>query len=297
MVLPPYRPRVPSKIEFRKRDIRIMAAKIRRSPTTLAGLIIVIAVLFVTAFGQYLAPYPEDYYAIHPEKTFLPPCSAHPFGTDELGRDVLSRVILGAKVSVVVGVSVVILSVLIGTPVGLLAGYCGGKFETVIMRITDIFLSIPSIVLALAICAMLAPTLENAVLALTVGWWAWYSRLGYSLAVTLKNNDYILALKGMGASSWYIIFKEMMPNVIPILAVKATLDIGYAILAEAILGFLGFGVKPPTPEWGTMLSQARIHMPDVWWMATFPGIAIFITVMGFNLLGDGLRDVLDVTEQ
>lgn len=293
---PFWRPRLPKEMKFRKRDIRVMATKVKRSPTTLVGLIAVAAVLFVAAFGEYIAPYPEDYSAIHPEKTFLPPCPAHPLGTDELGRDVLSRVILGAKVSVVVGVSVVLLSVLIGTPVGLLAGYRGGRIEAVIMRVTDVFLSIPSIVLALAISAMLAPTLENAVLALTVGWWAWYSRLGYSLAVTLKNNDYILALKGMGASSWYIVFKEMLPNVVPILAVKATLDVGYAILAEAILGFLGFGVKPPTPEWGTMLSQARIHMPDKWWMVTFPGCAIFVTVMGFNLLGDGLRDVLDVTE-
>jgi len=288
---------VPPQITFRKRDLRIMLIKIRRSPTTLVGLVIVLGVIFVTAFGQYIAPYPQDYSAIHPESTFLPPSFSHLFGTDELGRDIFSRVILGAKVSVVVGISVVLLSVLIGTPIGLLAGYIGGKVETLVMRITDIFLSIPSIVLALAVSAILAPTLENAVLALTIGWWAWYSRLGYSLAVTLKNNDYILALRGMGASSWYIIIKEMMPNVIPILAVKATLDIGYAILAEAILGFLGFGVKPPTPEWGTMLSQARIHMPDKWWMVTFPGIAIFITVMGFNLLGDGLRDVLDVTEQ
>jgi len=292
-----FRLRVPPQIEFRKRDVYVMALKIRRSPTTLLGLIMVAGVIFITAFGEFIAPYPQDYSAIHTEITFLPPCPEHIFGTDELGRDVFSRVILGAKVSVVVGISVVLLSVIIGTPIGLLAGYIGGKIETIVMRITDIFLSIPSIVLALAVSAILAPTLENAVLALTIGWWAWYSRLGYSLAVTLKNNDYILALKGMGASSWYIIIKEMMPNVIPILAVKATLDIGYAILAEAILGFLGFGVKPPTPEWGTMLSQARVHMPDKWWMVTFPGIAIFITVMGFNLLGDGLRDVLDVTEQ
>ncbi len=292
-----FRLKVPPQIEFRKRDMYVMALKIRRSPTTLLGLIMVAGVIFITAFGDFMAPYPQDYSAIHPQITFLPPCPEHIFGTDELGRDVFSRVILGAKVSVVVGISVVLLSVIIGTPIGLLAGYIGGKIETIIMRITDIFLSIPSIVLALAVSAILAPTLENAVLALTIGWWAWYSRLGYSLAVTLKNNDYILALKGMGASSWYIIVKEMMPNVIPILAVKATLDVGYAILAEAILGFLGFGVKPPTPEWGTMLSQARVHMPDKWWMVTFPGIAIFITVMGFNLLGDGLRDVLDVTEQ
>jgi len=292
-----FRLKVPPQIEFRKRDMYVMVLKIRRSPTTLLGLIMVAGVIFITAFGDFMAPYPQDYSAIHPQITFLPPCPEHIFGTDELGRDVFSRVILGAKVSVVVGISVVLLSVIIGTPIGLLAGYIGGKIETIIMRITDIFLSIPSIVLALAVSAILAPTLENAVLALTIGWWAWYSRLGYSLAVTLKNNDYILALKGMGASSWYIIVKEMMPNVIPILAVKATLDVGYAILAEAILGFLGFGVKPPTPEWGTMLSQARVHMPDKWWMVTFPGIAIFITVMGFNLLGDGLRDVLDVTEQ
>ncbi len=282
--------------EARIRDLKIMLRKIKRSPTTIAGLIMVLIVIFVTAFGEYIAPYPEDAYKIHPERVFRPPSWEHLFGTDEVGRDVLSRVILGAKVSVTIGLGVVLLSILIGVPLGLIAGYVGGWVEVIIMRITDIFLSIPTIILALAISAMVAPTLENAMFALTIGWWPWYSRLAYGLAKSIKNNDYVLVAKSFGAGPMYIVFREILPNILPILAVKATLDIGYAILAEAILGFLGFGVRPPTPEWGTMLSQGKIHMPEKWWLVTFPGAAIFFTVMAFNLLGDGLRDVLDVSE-
>ncbi|OYT56567.1 MAG: D-ala-D-ala transporter subunit [Desulfurococcales archaeon ex4484_217_2] len=276
--------------------LRLTLYKIRHSPTTMVGIAIVMIFVILALFGEYIAPYPEDAYTIHIERKFIPPSPEHPFGTDAVGRDILSRVILATRVSLSIGVGVVILAVLIGFPLGLLVGYIGGPLEALVMRLTDIFLSIPSVVLAMAIAAMVEPTLQNAMFALVIGWWPWYTRLGFGLASTLKNEDYVLAAKSFGAGWKHIVFREILPNAIPILAVKASLDIGYAILAEALLGFIGFGVRPPTPEWGTMLSEARIYLPDIWWYATFPGLAIFLAVMGFNLLGDGLRDILDVRE-
>jgi len=276
--------------------LKLALYKIKHSPTTMAGIAIVAIFVILALFGEYIAPYPEDAYSIHIERKFLPPSLDHLFGTDAVGRDIFSRVILATRVSLGIGVGVVILSVLIGFPLGLLVGYVGGIWEAIVMRLTDIFLSIPSVVLAMAIAAMVQPTLENAMFALVIGWWPWYARLGFGLASTLKNEDYVLAAKSFGAGWEHIVFREILPNAIPILAVKASLDVGYAILAEALLGFIGFGVRPPTPEWGTMLSEARIYLPDIWWYATFPGLAIFLAVMGFNLLGDGLRDILDVRE-
>ncbi|MCE4613165.1 MAG: ABC transporter permease [Desulfurococcales archaeon] len=287
----------PHRASERRLRLKRLLYNLRRSPTTIAGLAIVLAFASMAAFGEYIAPYPEDAYTIHIEEKFQPPSWEHPFGTDAVGRDILSRVILATRISLGIALGVVALAILVGFPLGLVAGYLGGAFSSVVMRLTDIFLSIPSVVLALAIAAMLEPTLENAMLALVVGWWPWYSRLGYSMAVTLKNEDYVLAAKSYGAGVYHIVFREIMPNTLPVLAVKASLDVGYAILAEALLGFLGFGIKPPTPEWGTMLSEARIYLPDIWWYATFPGLAIFFAVMGFNLLGDGLRDLLGVEEE
>ncbi len=279
-----------------KYRLRVMMYKVKRNPVTIAGICIVMFLAVLALFGEYIAPYPQDVEAIHPEKKFTPPCREHPFGTDEIGRDILSRVILATRISLGIALGVVLLSVLIGFPLGLLAGYVGGWVEAVVMRTADIFLSIPSVVLAMAITAILPPTLKNAMFALVVGWWPWYARLGFGMASTLKNEDYVLVARSFGAGWSHIILKEMLPNTLPVLIVKISLDIGYAILAEALLGFLGFGIRPPTPEWGSMLSEARIYLPDIWWYATFPGLAIFIAVMGFNLLGDGLRDVLDVRE-
>ncbi|MEB3860107.1 MAG: ABC transporter permease [Desulfurococcales archaeon] len=277
--------------------VRRLLYNLRRSPTTIAGLVIVAVFVVMAVFGEYIAPHPEDAYTIHLEKKFQPPSLEHPFGTDAVGRDIFSRVILATRISLGIALGVVALAILVGFPLGLIAGYVGGLPSSIVMRLTDIFLSIPSVVLALAIAAMLEPTLENAMLALVVGWWPWYSRLGYSMAVTLKSEDYVMAARSYGAGTRHIVFREIMPNTLPVLAVKASLDVGYAILAEALLGFLGFGIKPPTPEWGTMLSEARIYLPDIWWYATFPGLAIFFAVMGFNLLGDGLRDLLGIEEE
>jgi len=192
------------------------------------------------------------------------------------------------------GVVVLTIAIGVGVPLGLIAGYVGGAVNTVIMRITDVFLAIPTLVLALAVSAVLPPTLQNSIIAISFGWWPWYTRLVQGMVLSLKEERYVEASRSLGAGTLYMAFKEILPNCLSILIVKATLDMGYAILVGAELGFLGLGVRPPTPEWGTMASEGRFHLPEKWWMTTFPGLAIFTTVLAFNLLGDGLRDAFDV---
>jgi peptide/nickel transport system permease protein len=264
----------------------------------MAGLVITLTLTFiaisVSVAPDYILPYPEDIGAVvHPDRIHAPPSLEHPFGCDEMGRDILTRVLYGTKISFMAAASVVALGMLIGIAVGLPAGYVGGRLDNILMRLTDAFLSIPSIVLALAIAAALGRGLWNAVIALAVTWWPWYARLVRSVALSVKNEEYVIAAKIMGASSVYIMFKHVLPSALGPLLVNATLDLGFAILAIAALGFLGLGARPPTPEWGTMISVARQYLPAMWWEATFPGLMIFISVLGFNLLGDGLRDALD----
>jgi peptide/nickel transport system permease protein len=280
--------------EARFEDLRRTLHRLRRSKLSLVGLGIVIGLILMALFAPYLAPYPEDVDSVHFERTFTPPGREFPFGTDEVGRDVLSRVIFGTRISLSLGVAVLAIALAIGVPLGLVAGYVGGAVNTVIMRLTDIFLSIPPLVLALAVSAMLTPTLENSIIAISFGWWPWYTRLIQGMVLSIKEETFIESSRSIGASPSYVIFKEILPNVVSILIVKVTLDIGYAILTGAVLGFLGLGVRPPTPEWGTMASKGRLHLPVRWWLTTFPGLAIFVTVLGFNLLGDGLRDAFDV---
>lgn len=278
----------------RYEDLRRMLYRLRRSTLSLVGLGIVLGLILMAIFAPYVAPYPEDVDSVHFERTFERPSREFFFGTDEVGRDVFSRVIFGARISLALGVAVLVIALAIGVPLGLIAGYMGGVVNTVIMRLTDIFLAIPPLVLALAVSAVLTPTLENSVIAIAFGWWPWYTRLMQGMVLSLKEEDFVEACRSVGASPLYIVFKEVLPNCLSILIVKVTLDIGYAILTGAVLGFLGLGVRPPTPEWGTMASKGRLHLPARWWLTTFPGLAIFITVLGFNLLGDGLRDAFDV---
>lgn len=289
-------------------DLRRTLYRLRRSVLSLVGLGIVLSLIFIAIFAPYIAPYPEDWGAVHFERAFEPPSLAHPFGTDEVGRDVLSRVIYGTGISLTLGFVVLIVALLIGVSLGLIAGYMGGWVNTVIMRVTDIFLSIPDVVLALAFSAVLPAFEQNpffkeivgrwpwsiSIIAITLAWWPWYTRLVQGLVLSIKEETFVEASRAAGASPLYIAFKEILPNCLSILIVKVTLDIGYAILAGTVLGFLGMGVRPPIPEWGTMTSSGRLHLPARWWLTTFPGLAIFVTVLGFNLLGDGLRDAFDV---
>lgn len=273
--------------------------RFRGNPLSVVGLSIVLLVTAAAIFAPFLAPYPEDGRgdAVHFGKAFQPPNWEHLLGTDEVGRDLLSRLIFGARISLMLGVVVLTLAVLIGVPLGLIAGYFGGFVETVIMRVTDVFLAVPPLVLALTATVAFERSLLTSMIAIAFSWWSWYARLAYGEASSTKQEDFIQAVESQGASRFYIVLREILPNVTSPVIVKISLDMGYAILTGAILGFLGLGAQPPTPEWGTIVSSGREYLPNMWWISTFSGLAIFITVLGFNLLGDGLRDFFDVESE
>ncbi len=280
--------------ERRRRRLRLGLHLLRRSPSSLGGLLIVALFLFLAAFGPWIAPYPEDAAgAVHMARMLQPPSTAHWFGTDEMGNDVLSRVIIGTRVSLQIGLIITIGSALIGVPLGIAAGYLGGWVREVIMRVTDLFLSIPGIILAVAIVAALGPGIVNAMIALTLVWWPGYVRLMESKTLSLKSEPFVEAARALGAGTPRILFRYLLPACVSPLIVKASMDMGAAILAAAGLGFIGLGARAPMPEWGAMLSVARGYLPEWWWYAAFPGLAIYLSVLGFNLLGDGLRDMLD----
>ena len=213
-------------------------------------------------------------------------------GTDDMGRDILSRIIYGSRISIMVGVVVVAISLSIGVPLGAISGYFGGKIDSILMRITDIFLGLPSLVLALAIAAALGRGIMNTMIAISITWWPWYARLVRGQTLSIREMGYIEAARAAGGSSFRIVLTHVLPNCISPIIVTASMDMGYTILAAAALGFIGLGAQPPSPEWGLMVSIGRTYMMNYPWVATFPGLAILITVLGFNLVGDGLRDLL-----
>jgi peptide/nickel transport system permease protein len=276
------------------RQWRLYAHLISRSFSSMLGLFLVLVFLLLALFGSALAPYPEDTMgAVKLSQRLLPPSWAHPFGTDEMGNDILSRVIVGTRTSLWIGLIITGVAAGIGVPLGILAGYRGGWVREVIMRVTDIFLSVPGLALALAIVASLGPGIFNCVVALSLVWWPGYVRLIESKTLSVKEELFVEAARAVGAKPRRILFHHILPNCVSPLVVKASMDMGLAILAAASLGFIGLGAKPPHPEWGAMISVARSYMPDWWWYALFPGLAIYLTVLGFNLFGDGLRDILD----
>jgi peptide/nickel transport system permease protein len=276
------------------RQWRLYAHLFSRSFSSMLGLFLVLLFLILAVAGPALAPYPEDTMgAVHLDNRLQAPSLAHPFGTDEMGNDILSRVIVGTRTSLWIGLIITGVAALIGVPLGIFAGYMGGRIREVIMRITDVFLSVPGLALALAIVASLGPGITNCVIALSLVWWPGYVRLIDSKTLALKEELYIEAARAIGARTPRILFHHILPNCVSPLIVKASMDMGMAILSAASLGFIGLGAKPPSPEWGAMISVARSYMPDWWWYALFPGLAIYLTVLGFNLFGDGLRDILD----
>jgi len=257
----------------------------------LFGFMIVATVVFVAVFAPFLAPY--DYARIDPNAVLMPPSWAHPFGTDQLGRDVLSRVIWGARVSVEVGVISVGIAVVIGTIIGAVSGYYGGMVDNVLMRFVDIMLCFPTFFLILAVISVLEPSIVNIMVVIGLTSWMGVARLVRAEVLSLKEREFVLAAKVMGASDVRIIFRHIIPNAMGPVLVAATLGVGSAILVESALSFLGIGVQPPTPSWGGILAAGKDNIEIAWWLSFFPGFAILITVLGYNLLGEGLRDVLD----
>src|SRR6185503_13083403 len=222
-----------------------------------------------------------------------PPSSAYLLGTDHLGRDLLSRILAGTRISILAATVVLVSAVAVGTAAGLLAGVAGGWVDEAIMRLTDLFLSFPALILAAAVAAAVGPSLVNTMLALSTVFWPWYARLVRAQVLSLREREFVLASRLAGAGTGRIVFKHLLRNVFPLVIVQASLDVGYAILFTSSLSFLGLGAQPPAPEWGAMMTDARSFLEDFWWYPTFPGLALAVTVVGFNLLGDGLRDWLD----
>ncbi|MDW7981270.1 MAG: ABC transporter permease [Thermomicrobium sp.] len=262
-----------------------------QSPLNVLGIVLIGIFLFLVAFGSLLAPH--DPVQPNVAVKLQPPSSTYWFGTDELGRDILSRVMSGAKYSLGVAFIILSVAVVVGTLVGLIAGYVGGIVDEVLMRVTDLFLAFPALVLAMAIAATLGRNLQNTVIALTVVYWPWYARLVRGQVLWLKEREFIEAARAIGASPLRILGRHLLPNTLAVVIVQLTLDVGYAVLATSGLSFIGLGAQPPTPEWGTMIAGARTFFREAWWYITFPGLALTLTVLGFNLLGDGLRDFLD----
>jgi peptide/nickel transport system permease protein len=233
------------------------------------------------------------------EPIFIPlegPSAAHPFGTDSLGRDVLARTIYGAKVSIQVALTAVLVAAALGSPLGVIAGYAGGRIETVLMRIVDVLLGFPALVLAIGLVAALGFSLTNVIIALGIVYVPQFARIARSAALSVSSEEYVDAAKALGYSKRHIVFREVLPNCLSPLLVQASLLMAFAIIAEASLSFLGLGVQPPTPTWGQMVSSGSGYLTTAPWISVFPGIAIFLTVLGFNLVGDGLRDALDPRE-
>jgi peptide/nickel transport system permease protein len=284
----------PARSSARSRRLRLAFALIRRSFTSMLGLGLVLLIVGLALLGPWIVPYPADVAGkIDIANKLQPPSAAHWFGTDEVGNDILTRVVIGARLSLLVGISITLAAAVIGTPLGILAGTAGGWVREVIMRVTDLFLSVPGLVLAIALVAALGPGIGNAMIALIIVWWPGYVRLADAKALAIREEPYIEAARVVGAPSLRILWRHVLPNSISPLIMKMSMDIGQAILAVASLGFIGLGAKPPTPEWGAMISNARSYLPDFWWYAVAPGVFIYLSVLGFNLLGDGLRDILD----
>jgi peptide/nickel transport system permease protein len=268
--------------------------KFSRNPLSIVGGATVLLVALLAIFAPFVAPYPQH---AKPFTDFahasLPPSLQYLFGTDEIGRDILSRVFFGYRFSLSMGVVVLSLVVPPGVLLGLVAGYYQGTWiDTVIMRITDIFLAVPPLVLALAIASVLQPNLFNAMVAVSLMWWPWYTRLVYGLASALRNEFFVSSAEVTGASTAHILFREILPNCISPIFTKMSLDMGWVIIIGSSLSFVGLGVQPPKPGLGTMVASGAKYLPDHWWISVFPALAIVVVVLGFNLLGDGLRDVL-----
>jgi len=282
----------------RSESLRRSWYKFSRHPMSVVGLIMVLAIVLLAILAPFVTPYPKHAGAfVDFSNAGKPPSLGHWLGTDVFGRDILTRIVFAFRGALLMGIGVLILVVPLGVILGLIAGYSKGSLlETVIMRVTDIFLALPPLILALAVCAVMRPTLFNSMMAVCVSWWPWYTRLVYGMASSVRNEFYVKAAEFAGASRFHILFREILPNCIAPIFTKMTLDIGWVILTGASLSFVGLGEQPPKAALGTMVSDGAKYLPAQWWIAVFPAIAIMIVVLAFNLLGDGVKDMLATEE-
>lgn len=268
-----------------------LAGALLRNPLAALGLLIVTLLILTAIFAPLIAPYEPN--AQNLSNRLMPPSGAHWMGTDELGRDIFSRVVYGARITLMIVVLVAVIAAPVGLIVGAVSGYLGGWVDKVLMGITDIFLSMPKLILALAFVAALGPGIENAVIAIAVTAWPPYARIARAEVLTFRNSEFIAAVRLQGASAARVVLRHVLPLCTSSMIIRVTLDMAGIILIAAGLGFLGLGAQPPLPEWGAMISRGRSYILDQWWVATMPGFAIILVSLGFCFLGDGLRDVLD----
>ena len=273
--------------------VRFILRKLARDRTAALGALIIVLLIVVAIAAPVLSTHPDDVSEFHPPERLLGPSTEHFFGTDRMGSDVYSRLLFGARITIAIAVIAIGVSVLIGVPIGLIAGYYRNWISDALMRISDIFLAVPQIVLAIAIAQTLGPSIENVILALSATYWPFWARLVYAETRSTLNETFIEASVALGASPMRVMVLHVLPNISSSVIVRTTIGMGGTILTAAALGFLGLGPPAPSPEWGRTIAESREFLPEAWWYATAPGLAIFLVVMGFNLLGDGLRDILD----
>jgi peptide/nickel transport system permease protein len=276
-------------------NLRIYRYKFTRNKLSVFGLALVSCSIFFAVFAEWIVPYPESIGAFFDfANANLPPSSLHWFGTDNVGRDVFSRVIFCFRGALLMSIVVLAISVPVGTVLGLIAGYYHGRMvDTAIMRITDVFLSVPALILALSIASILKPNMMNSMLAVTLMWWPWYTRLVYGHSSSVSKEYFVKNAELIGASKFHIIIREILPNCFSPISTKMALDVGWVILMGASLSFVGLGEQPPTPAFGQMITDGAAYMPDLWWMTIFPAIGVVFMILGFNFLGDGIRDMFD----
>jgi peptide/nickel transport system permease protein len=267
--------------------------KFSRNPLSIVGLVTVIVLVLMAAFAPFVTPYPKHAAAFTDfAHAKVAPNATYILGTDQIGRDIFTRIVFGLRSSLLMGVMVLVLVVPVGVLLGLIAGYYQNTWiDTLIMRITDIFLAVPPLILALAVASVLKPNLWNGMLAVSLMWWPWYTRLVYGLGTQIRNEYFVVAAEVNGASVWHILFREILPNTISPVLTKMSLDVAWVIIIGSMLSYVGLGVQPPEPSLGTMVSDGARYLPDQWWIAIFPALAIVVVVLGFNLLGDGVRDM------
>ncbi len=266
-------------------------ARLRRDPLAVISVLVLLLLFLSAIFAPLLTSRAaEGLGEPNPVEKLAPPSATHIFGADHLGRDLYARVLFGGRTALGMGFLIVFVAVLIGVPLGALAGYYGGWVDEVIMRVTDIALAFPPLLLAIAIAAALGPNFTNAAIAIALTWWPWYTRIVRSQVVILRERPFVESARTMGVGSLTVVVRHLLPNVLSPVIVQATVDLGSAILTGAALSFLGLGVQPPTPDWGQMVSTGRVYFPERWWYVTFPGLAIFIATLAFNLLGDSAQE-------